>query len=229
MSRASFRIAALAVGLSGGFAWAAGPVDGEVDAQWWAGDATIQEGPIRLAADDAGAPAYRGELWLFRRYGFRAGQYAADLGTLGTGDARATSLDFLWRAVSAAENTFFAVGLGWQRMELPSVGMQDPTSGARLDVEGRLGLGGVTYFYAQGGYAPTLDAPAAADPVLGRFEDLSGWEWEAGVRWKLAPFVHLRAGYRQLEVDYTRVDPLGARSEGTYETRGWLAGLGIHF
>ena len=207
---------------------AMGPVDGEVDAFWWAND--FDASGLQSAVPpgtDAAAPSYSGELWIFKRYGFRAGRYSSDLGDVGRSTSDTTSLDFMWKAFSPTENNFLAVGAGWQEMDMPSIGL-DSTSGARLSAEGRVAIIGVLQLFAQLSYYPSLDDGQGITPADGRFEDMSGSEYEFGLIWKLAPFVHLRAGYRESSVDFTRIDLSGALN-GSAESSGFLVGMGVHF
>lgn len=208
-------------------AFAMGPIDGEVGAVWWANEFESTGGASTLSAD-GDAPGYRAEMWLFHRYGVRAGAYASDLSDISAADSDYMSVDLLWRAISPLENTFLALGVGYQEMDLASIGLAGDTSGARISAEGRVGLG-VVYFYGQGSYLPELDDAPAVQASDGRFFDMTGMEFEVGVSWKMFPFVNLRAGYREHSVDFTREDSLSNRFEGTAESSGFLAGLTFNF
>jgi hypothetical protein len=204
---------------------ALGPVDGEVGAVYWFNDF---EAPG--ISEDAGAPGFRAELWFVERFGVRGARFSSDPDDLGSGaSSDYTSIDLLWRALSAAENSFLAVGAGWEEIDLSSIGLDGDTSGVRLSLEGRLGLIGAIYGYAQLSYLPALDDAPSVVPGL-RFDEMTGLEYEAGVSWKMAPFVSLRAGYRRNSVDFTLDDGLpGSDPEDTAESAGFLAGLGLHF
>jgi opacity protein-like surface antigen len=81
---------------------------------------------------------------------------------------------------------------------------------------------------------PALDDAPAVDPALGRFEDLDGYELEAGVSVKMAPFISFRAGYRAQSIGFTRTGfepiPDGPTSlDGEAESNGFLAGLTFRF
>lgn len=208
-------------------ATAAGPVSGEVGAMWWQND--FESTGATGVDSDAGAPGFRAELWMFKRYGLRAGRYSSDLDDIGADASDYTSFDFMWRAYSATENSYLAIGLGWQEMALESIGLVGDTSGARVNVEGRLGLGGVVYLYAQGSYLPDLDDASSNSLGGGTFSDLSGLEYDAGVSWKFAPFVVLRAGYRAQSVDFTYSPVVGPSGGGEAESRGFHLGLGVRF
>lgn len=203
-------------------ALAAGPVDGEFGALWWANDFDAKLG-AQDASTDAGAPGFRGEVWLFGDYGMRAAMFESDPD--GAGDKTDyTSIDLMWKAFSPTENNYFAFGVGWEDADLAGI----ETSGARLSVEGSVGIIAVLQAYGQASYLPALDEFEAAPDV--RFEDLDGHEFELGLAWNAAPLVNVRAGYRQTVMDFTEVDSLAAlKTDGSTESKGLLVGLGLRF
>jgi hypothetical protein len=213
--------------------FAAGPVDAEIGAVYW--NSEYSGSGVASLSSDAGSPAFRASLWLFNKYGVKAGVYKTDLQDFGAvEDSSYTSIDLLWRPLSPTSNNYLAVGLGWQEMDLNAIGLEGDTSGARITVEGRVGLGTLFYAYGEGSYMPDLDEAVATTIGLGRFEDLSGQELELGVSWKMAPFVNLRAGYRMHRVEFnqTGLDPLlgfGNAQSGTAESDGYLLGLVFNF
>ncbi len=214
-------------------ALAVGPIDGEVGAVWWANEFQSTGGSTAISGD-GDAPGYRAELWLFKKYGVRAGQFSSDLGDLSMDNADYLSVDVMWKVFSPTENNYFAVGAGWQDMDLASVGLDGNTSGARLTADGRVAAAGLVYFYGHASSLPSLDDADATIAADGTFEDLSGFETEVGVSVKLAPFVSLRGGYRTQTVDFTRTGfvPLPgqpATVSGEVESDGFLAGLTFRF
>ncbi len=206
---------------------AMGPVDGEVGAAWWHNSFSSDDGTSTITSD-AGAPGYRAELWFLQRYGVRAERYSSELDDFDLSTSNSTSLDFMWRAFSPSENNYFALGLGWQEIDLGTIGLAGDSSGIRLALEGRVALGGLFYLYGQGYYLPSLDDTEATDPGLGQFEDMDGHILEAGISWKLAPFVGMRAGYRLQNVSFTRT-VLDTQYEGEAEADGFLLGLCVRF
>jgi len=223
----------LLLGLGSAPALAIGPVDGEFGAVWWASEFDVTEAGDSASAD-SDAPGFRAELWMFKRWGLRAERYSSEFDALDGADSDYTSIDFRWRAFSPSENNYFAFGVGWQQMDLATIGLDGSTSGARLGAEGRIALAGVVYLYGQGSYLPSLDDAPAVDPAMGQFEDLDGYELETGVSWKMAPFISLRAGYRAQSVSFTRTGfetiPEGPTEvEGEAESSGFLAGLTFRF
>lgn len=235
MERMGYGISGLVLllGLAWGPALAMGPIDGEVGAVWWASDFDVSSGDSSVSAD-AGAPGFRAEVWLFQRWGVRAERYSSNVDEFDGPDSDYTSVDFRWRAFSPSENNYFALGVGWQQMDLATIGLDGNTSGVRLGAEGRISLGGLVYLYGQGSYLPSLDDTPAVDPLLGRFENLDGYEFEAGVAWKMAPFVSLRAGYRAQTINFTLTgfEPIPdgpTEIDGDTESTGFLAGLSFRF
>lgn len=210
--------------------WAIGPIDGELGAVYWANDFDSQGGLASLTSQEANAPGFRAELWLFKRYGVRAGMYTSDLDDVGMDSSEYMSVDLLWKAFAPAKNNFFALGAGWQEMDLAGIGLDRETAGARLSVEARLSAGFV-YFYGQGSYLPSMDEADSTTGVDGRFVDLSGHEYEVGVSWKIAPFLSLRTGFRSHSMDFVRTDfdLSGTEVDGEAESTGYLAGLTVRF
>ena len=212
---------------------AAGPIDGEVGAIYW--NSEFDSSGVAALASDAGSAGFRAQLWLFNKYGVKAGMYRTDLDDFTSIEtSNYTSVDVMWRPLSPTQNNYLAVGLGWQQMELNTIGLQGDTSGVRVNVDGRVGLGKILFFYGEGSYLPSLGDATASTPSLGQFESMSGYEYEVGVSWKVFPFVQLRAGYRMHSVDFTQtgLDPLlgfGTEMEGTAESSGILAGLTFNF
>jgi hypothetical protein len=197
--------------LSGGSILAVKPVDGEVGAFWWANDYESPSG-----STDADAAGLRGELWVFDRFGVQAMQSGSDVGGSEEDSAGYTSVDAMWRALAFSKNNFLAVGLGWQRLDLAPVGMDDSTSGARLALQGRVSLLDYVYAYGHGAYSPALQDVPASSAASGSFEDLDGLEYELGVAWNVGPFVSLRAGYRANRIDFrqTSVESLPQPTAG---------------
>ena len=215
--------------LVSGAAEAAGPIDGEFGAIWWENTFDASSGGTSTSSD-AGAPGFRAELWLMKKYGLRAGAYSSDVQDIAADTSEYMSVDLLWRPFSPNENSFVALGVGYQQMDLAPVGLGDDTGGARLALEGRVGLGPV-YLYGQGSYAPELDEAVALNPADGIYRELTGYEGEFGFSWTMFPFVALRGGYRLQNVEYTRTDfdALGTEVTGEAETDGFLVGLTFKF
>ncbi len=198
---------------------ALGPVDAELGAVYWANDFDVNN-----VSTDSGAPGFRGEVWLNNTYGLRAGRYSSDLNDIGGDSSDYTSVDLLWKPIAPTQNNFVAFGLGWQQTDLADLGFADDTTGLRLAAEGRVGLGGLFYGYGHAAYMPSMDGSPASDGFSPAFADIESTQFELGVTWKAAPFISLRAGYRQTNVDFTQ-GPTDLEAESS----GFLFGTGFHF
>ncbi len=176
---------------------AAGPIDGEVSAIWWANDIDAKSATDATSVD-AGAAGLRAELRMFKRYGLNAGHYRSD--AEGT-SIDYTNIDFMWRALAPTENNFVALGVGWQSMGID--GFATDTSGLRFSVEGRVELPVGLYAYGHGSYLPSLQDAELDGSVLGNVEDLDAHEYELGVAWAATPIIRVHAGYRVSSLSFT--------------------------
>lgn len=208
-------------------ALALGPVDGEVGALWWANEYETEG-----VSADAGVPGLNAELW-WKKFGFRA-QALGDVDDVAS-SSDYTALDVMWKPFAPAENSFIAVGLGWQDMGFTAIDagpnpvpFSGDTAGMRVALEGRVGIVGMVYAYGQAAYLPDMDN--AADALTqDQYNDMDGLELEVGVSWKPAPFVSVRGGYRENSLDYNRVSLGGAESGESSDSSGFLLGVGFHF
>jgi len=192
---------------------ALGPIDGEVGAVWWANQ-TDTDSSAGFTSSDAGTPGVRGDLWFFQRYGVRAGQYRSSDQGMDT-----TSIDVMWRAFAPTANNFLAIGLGWQDMQLDDSG--GDTSGMRLALEGHVGFTDLIQGYAQGAWLPRLDDATGA---AGTYQDVDGYEYEVGVAWGAAPFMSLRAGWRESTVGFSEATVASVGATG-FQTQGGGGGV----
>jgi len=208
-------------------ALALGPLDGEVGALWWANEYDTEG-----VSADAGVPGVHAELWWQSKFGVRA-QVLGDVDDISS-SSDYTAVDVMWKAFSPTENNFIAVGLGWQDMDFTAVDstvtsvFSGETSGVRVALEGRVGIVGMVYAYGQAAYLPAMD-DASDSFTLEEYNDMDGLEYELGVSWKPAPFISVRGGYRENQLDYKRVDLLGTNNSESSESSGFLLGVGFHF
>ena len=154
------------------------------------------------------------EAWWNQRWGIRGALYRSELDDQDFNSTDHMSIDFKRRFFSLTDNSFVALGAGWEEIELGDGGSY---SGPRITAEGRLGVGGVLSIYGQTSWLPDLGDSG------GRF-NLEGREIEAGLSFDPAPFVSLRLGYRRFRLDY---DSAGA-SDST-ESDGFILGAGFHW
>jgi hypothetical protein len=130
---------------------ALGPVDLEVTDPVLEPDTEVLG--VSEASGDVGA---RAEMWI-TRFGVSASfyQYTPE-DSLSSLDFQYTNLDAKWKLISPTENNFFALGVGYQKIDLDSSGFSDSSEGPRLVAEGRVGLTNLLYFYGRGAYMPDL-------------------------------------------------------------------------
>ena len=91
------------------------------------------------------------------------------------------------------------------------------TDGVRLSLEGRIGLLGFVSLYGQSVWMPSMSS-------VDGYSDISGHELQTGVLFEPLPFLTLRAGFRQLDLDY---ESNGA--SGLTKSNGIILGTGIHW
>jgi len=191
---------------------ALGPVDGEVAVLYWTGDAEFGGESV-----DVDGPGVRAELWFFKNFGVSAELFKMEADS--EGDLDYTNLDIKWRPISPTENSFFALGAGWQQIDLEGA----EASGLRLVAEGRVGLAGIVYGYGRVAYFPSLgDLKVGGETVA---TDVDGHEFDLGIAVEPMPFLSLWAGYRINNIDLN----IGEGGSTSLETSGFYAGAGFHF
>lgn len=201
----------LAAGAFSPAAKALGPLDGEVGIEWWN---TQYAGSVLDGDLDVGSFSLRAESWLSKSWGLKGAYYSSDIEQGNLQDQQRISLDLKRRLISPTENTFVAVGIGWENIQLATGGS---SSGMRLSLDGRIGIGGILSVYGQAAWMPSLgDANG--------FSDLSGTEFETGLVLDPLPFLSIRAGFRQFDLDYT-----SGAGDGSSKTNGIILGTGFHW
>jgi len=189
-----------------------GPVDGEIGVALWNNDfdADISEGKI-----DAGSLILHGQAWFGDKWGMKAAWFDSDLESQEFADQSRLQIEARRRFLSVSDNSYLALGGGIERIDLVNGG---DSSGFRVSAEGRLGVG-PAFVYGLAGWVPQLED-------AGNFEDISASEVEAGVHFTLFPFVSLRLGYLEYDLDYD--DTALRRSSGS-KTSGFYLGAGFHW
>ncbi|MDH3591798.1 MAG: hypothetical protein OER88_07965 [Planctomycetota bacterium] len=210
---------------------AAGPVDGELTLYWWQTDFT-RDTDFGDVDTDNGQPGFQGQLWFGNKVGVRASLFSADLEDLNEDDAEFRSADILVRVISRADNTYLALGAGYEDAEFSeSDGVLTPVkveaTGIRATAAARVGLVGVVQAF--GHYTELIDVDDFTEPGGDVYDDMDGREYEFGVVWDAAPFVDIRAGYRVVKFDYRRTPLVGTPYGGEIKTEGFFAGVGVHF
>ena len=219
--------ASCCIGIS--LSMAAGPVDGEISIFYW--DAEFARDSVLENVDtDAAQPGIQAQIWFVKKFGVRIALFSADLDDLNEDDAEYRSLDVMWRPISPTDNTYLAIGAGWQDAEFTDAGTTlttVETSGIRASLDGRVGLGGV--FSAFGRFTTLIEMDDFTEPGGDLFRDIEGDEFEVGLIWDIIPFLDVRAGYRSVAFDYTREPIVGLPYTSEVTTDGYFVAAGVHF
>lgn len=192
--------------------YAQGSIDGEAGIHWWGNDFEAGLGESEI---DAGALGGRDGFWLDQNLAMGRQLYQSDLAEDNLDDAAYLNIDFKRRVFSLTDNSFLALGLGWQDVSIDN----ESSDGARVLLEGRVGLGGVVYLYGQTAWFPELDD-------FSNRSNVDGKEFEAGLSFDPVPFFSLRAGYRKIKIDYT--NNLNDKDESAGST-GFVIGAGFRW
>jgi hypothetical protein len=195
---------------------ALGPLDVEVTALFWNSDTEVLG-----VSESSGEVGARAEVW-FKRLGASAAYFQPKPeGLLSDLDFEYTNLDVKWKFIAPTENNFFALGAGYQSVDLAGGGFDDDSTGARLVAEGRVGLTGILYFYGRGAYMPELSDIETGTVSL---TNGSGFEYEFGLQLKPFPFLQLFGGFRSHKNEYDV--PLGTTE---FKHDGIVVGGGVNF
>ena len=208
---------------------AAGPVDGEVSIFYW--DAEFaRDSNLENVDTDAAQPGIQAQLWFVNKFGVRVALFSADLGELNEDDAEYRSADIMWRLISPTDNTYIALGAGWEDTQFTDAGTTlttVETSGIRVSADARIGFVGV--LQAFGRYTALLDLDDFTDSGGDLFRDMDGTEFEVGLIYDVAPFVDIRAGFRSVSFDFTREPLVGTPYTAEVTTDGFFVAAGVHF
>ena len=203
---------------------AAGPVDSSLTIFYWDSEFEM-EGGTGLVEDSAGNWGLDGSLWIHEKFGIAAAFYRTDLDDLpgATDDTDDVSLDFKYKLFSPTDKNFIAIGVGWQEAGLTITSALGDTSGPRLVGEAGVGFKQVNA-YGRIAYMPFMDD---IDPSVGpTLEDVEAVEFEVGVQWRVAPFLHFRLAWHSIEFD---MEAQGSGAEVTTTSDGLVLGVGVHF
>ncbi|HED14729.1 MAG TPA: hypothetical protein ENI62_13930 [Gammaproteobacteria bacterium] len=208
-----FRLLSATFGLTlyASTALALGPIDGELGTIWWANSFQANNAAGNYSA---GGYGIRGNLWLDNRWGLNGTMLQSDLNGIGLDSNNHYSFDIQRRIFSLSDNSYIALGLGWEQLNLAN----DSSAGSRLQISGRISLLGIAYLYGRSTWLPQLSDFAG-------YQDVSGTEHEAGISITPFPFLSLRAGYRRFSLDFTNATGLGDSTE----SNGFILGAGFHW
>ncbi len=188
----SIRFASVAIFSSAllfcGTAHAFGMYDSYADTQWW--DAASQKTSDPSAINNDALYDY-GEQWWNQKWGARGAIYQSDQSGLDFDSNKHLAVDVKRRLFTTPGNSYLAVGLGWDDIELPG---DESTSGMRFVAEGRYGVVGPAYLFGQASFTPWLsEIENMAGP--------NGKELEIGLAVNPFPSMSLKAGYRNYWLD----------------------------
>ena len=218
-------LAAAAVVLPTTFTLAAGPVSGEVTALYWASNSSIESSGSTIS-DHSYDPAARAQLWFVKKVGLSAdwAKPEADYNTGSNTSMQYSNLDFKWRFLSASQNNFFALGAGWQQVDVNGTGLSsDRTSGVRLVADGRVSFVKVLYGYGRAAYLPRLKD---WNDGVSTFSDGKGYEAELGLQIKPSAFIQIFIAYRKADTTFT--DSVSG-SDVHFDHDGPMLGFGVNF
>ncbi|MDH3689927.1 MAG: hypothetical protein OEU36_10665 [Gammaproteobacteria bacterium] len=207
-----FQILICALWLTSAAAHALETVDGEIGLTLWPNE--FRTNALGVGHSD-GALSSFGQAWWSQKWGIRGGMYRSDLDDLEIEDAQYLNFDVERRLFSPADDTFFAIGLGVEDIDL---GQGLDSRGARFTLDGRAALFGRLSLYGQAAWYPSME------DVSG-FDDIEGREFQAGISYDPAPFFSLRAGFKTIRLDFTDGDGLNNSSE----SKGFHLGGGLRW
>jgi len=204
---------------------AAAAVDAEIELRYWANDATIEVGSEDRSAGMPGA-GLRAEIAVFKKLAF-AGEYSKLTGEdfLEDWEVTETQLDVKWRILSPTENTFFALGLGYQGFGFDVEGDSVSSNGYRVVADGRFGFVGILYVYGRLAYLPSLSDLDLDGETVG--EGDTGFDLDIGLGIEPLPILSLWVGYRTQSFGYKNFD--GSPQDFTFDNTGLYLGAGVHF
>jgi len=170
--------------------------------------------------DDSDGAGIRAEIWT-KQFGVSGEYYGPETeGDLGSQDLSYMVLDVKWRPIRPTRNTFLAVGLGYENIDLDAT----DTSGPRIVADGRVGLAGMLYLYGKAAYLFELSDLKVGGEVVG--ENGDGHEFDLGVGIEPLPILSVWAGYRETSLSFD-VPDVGGGVEAT--TSGFYLAAGVHF
>ena len=197
-------------------ALALGPVDVDAKVMYWLGELDF----AGEASDDMKGVGLDLDLWFIDKLGVTLMYYPTSGGGMLDGlDMDYMSLDLKWKVYSPGENTYVAVGAGYQDNELDMGFDTADTSGFRVFVDGAVGFNDFIQGYASYVFLPSLDA---LDDV---FDDGDGSEYELGVRFTVK-IVDIYAGYRAHNMSFSFMEGGEALD---FDNDGFVVGIGFRF
>lgn len=156
------------------------------------------------------------EGWLNDKWSGESSIYHANGLEKGLADASQWTLDIKRRLLSSTENTYLAMGLGWNDV---AISESESSSGMRFVAEGRVGIYGPAYLFGQAAYSPWMSN-------IGNQIDPFGKELDLGLAVDPLPSMSFRAGYRGYWLDSAESSD---ESSIRRQADGFYIGGGIHW
>ena len=157
-----------------------------------------------------------GQGWLNDKWQGKSSLYKTNSLDTGLHDPGQWSIDITRRLLSVRENTYMAMGLGWNDIEMTA---GDSSFGMRFVAEGRVGLYGPAYIFGQAALSPWMTN-------VGHLVDPFGKALELGLAVDPLPSMSLRAGYRGYWLDSTKTS---SDSSLRSQTDGFFIGGGLRW
>jgi hypothetical protein len=203
----------------------ASAIDAEVELRYWQSEATFSESGFSDESDGTPGLGLRAEIVPWKKLAV-AGEYyqGSGEGIFDGVDFSHFLLDAKWRIIAPTDNTFFAVGLGYQTFELSGDGETLDTDGIRLVADGRFGFVGILYVYGRLAYLPSVSDIDVMGMTLA--EGDSAYDLDLGLGIEPLPLLSIWVGYRTQSYDFS--EPGGSASL-TIDNTGPYIGAGVHF
>jgi len=157
-----------------------------------------------------------GQGWLNDKWQGQSSLYKTKNLDTGLLDTSQWSVDITRRLLSVKQNTYIAMGLGWNDIEMAA---GESSFGMRFIAEGRVGLYGPAYLFGQAALSPWMTN-------AGHLIDPFGQELELGLAVNPLPSMSLRAGYRGYWLDSAQSSP---DSSLRSQTDGFFVGGGLRW
>jgi hypothetical protein len=173
---------------------AAAAIDAEVELRYWANEAEFEFSGDSPESNGMPGAGLRADIAVFKRL-VVAGEYYKLSGEdeFDGLDQTQITLDVKWRIIAPTENTFFALGLGYQGIEFDD-GESFDSSGYRIVADGRFGFVGILYVYGRLAYLPSLGDIDMEGQTFA--EGDSGMDLDIGLGIEPLPILTLWVGYR---------------------------------
>ncbi len=154
--------------------------------------------------------------WLSEKRTGQSSIYQANKLDTGLNDTGQWTLDIKRRLLSATENTYISMGLGWNDIVMNE---GESTSGIRFVAEGQVGIYGPAYLFGQAAVSPWMTDTGNNIAPFGK-------ELELGLAVTPLPSMSFKAGYRGYWLDSS---DLSSEAISTSKTDGFYIGGGLHW